>query len=134
MEGNIISLEDAVRRLRPPAMGHRSDLKIPRSRDLDLIAVARKLRLSHHSRRTIISKLRDLVTGSGFPLPRNPRLVKGQMMEGASAIYAGSLWDRDDVEIWQDGRDPPPAAAARAGAGREAVRSQLAARAQALTA
>jgi hypothetical protein len=98
--------------------------------DLSLAAVARRLRLDHHASRTIVSKLRVLVEASGFPLPRNPRIVRGKRLTGPKSVCAASVWDRDEVELWLEGDQPPPAAAAAERS--QGVRDQLAARARAM--
>lgn len=80
--------------------------------EVDLVWIARELSLLRHEQRTIIAKLRLLAERCHFPLPKNPRFVKGARITGPDSIHARSVWDRDPVELWLENDRPPPEAAA----------------------
>jgi hypothetical protein len=96
-----------------------------RSTEVDLVWIARKLGLVDATARTIIKHVRALAAGSGFPLPKRPRFVKGQRITGPDCIDARSIWDRDAVEAWFEDDLPPAGAAALAAARRSTVAVEL---------
>jgi hypothetical protein len=105
-----------------------------RASEVDLLWIAGQLGLVHHERRTIIAKVRLLAEKAGFPLPKNPRFVKGTRITGPLAIDARSIWDRDPVERWIEDDRPPAETAAAIALRRTAVAEQMATRALSLVA
>lgn len=103
--------------------------------EIDLVGIARRLRIVHRPKRAIIAIVRLMIDKRGFPLPRTPRFIKGEPVTGSQAVHAGSIWDRDLVDLWFDGDNQPPALAARAAdQRRENTRATLQARARELVA
>jgi hypothetical protein len=100
-----------------------------RSTEVDLCWIARQLGLLDRSRRTIIDKVRSLAARSGFPLPKNPRIVKGERITGPNSIDAYSIWNRDAVELWIENDRPPPEGVAAALVRRNAAADEMARRA-----
>jgi hypothetical protein len=105
-----------------------------RAADIDVAGVGRLLRMVDRPTRAIVATIRLLVERHGFPEPRSPRFVKCRRLRGAEAVWARSLWARDEVEAWFDDDTPPAVAARTAGAAREEVRAALAERARELVA
>ena len=105
-----------------------------RRTEVDLLWVARKLGLLNCSQRTIIAKVR-LLAGQQvhpFPLPKNPRFVKGERKTGAEAIDARSIWDRDAAERWFEDDLPPAESAALTNLRRSFVGQEMSKRAASL--
>lgn len=119
--GEILPFTGVPRHPLPPAMvaPPRAIAAVPATptinvhdrRFMTTAELARRLGLDIHARRTIVGKLRILHRQRGLPLPRNPRIVSGDVMAGADAIYWGSLWDRGEALAWLDHGDTPPAGA-----------------------
>lgn len=107
--------------------------------DLDILAVAWRLRWNTLATRTIVAKLRALHQQCGFPAPINARLIKvgadrngnprHALATGADAITTRSLWDRDEVEAWCDTPTPAPAASPARLARHRHIREDMAHRA-----
>lgn len=107
-----------------------------RSAEVDLLWIARRLGLLHLRPRAIVAKVR-LLAGQRlhpFPLPKNPRFVKGERQQGAASIDARSLWDRDTVERWFEDDLPPVESAALVQVRRSAVAEEMTRRALQLVA
>lgn len=102
--------------------------------EVDLCWIAGQLGMLHRPRRAIIDKLRLLCQDAGFPVPKNPRFVKGVRQVGASAIDTHSIWDRDAVERWLENDRPPAESAALTVARRTDVAEQMRSRALQLVA
>ena len=91
-----------------------------------LADVARPLNMLHLARRTLIAHLRALARHEGMPLPKNPRVVRGETKRGPECIWKESRWDAGEFDAWLNGRGPAPVAAAPAP---DALRAHLAANA-----
>lgn len=92
----------------------------------DIVHIARRLKMVDRPLRAIIAAVRVLIEKEGFPPPASPRIVKGRRLTGPQSVWVRSIWDRDDVELWFEGDQPPPVAARARNARRETVRAQLA--------
>ena len=77
--------------------------------------VARSLHILHFETRTIIAKLRQMAKDQRMPLPRTPRMVKGQEQRGPDSIYRHSRWDAGEFDAWLDTRNTGGSAPANAG-------------------
>lgn len=108
----------------PPLARSRSDIRLDE--------IARRLRIEQMTPRSIVDKLRSLNAFSGFPSPKNPRIVKGAPVTGPRCIVRASVWDRGEVDDWFDHRDPPAVVAARRDGARRQLRADMKARAEAL--
>lgn len=91
--------------IRPAHQGH----------DPDMIEIARRLGIACESWRTIIEKVRALNSRYGFPDPKNPRFIKGEMICGDRAIVRRSRFPRARVEDWFDNHRSPAQCAADEG-------------------
>ena len=89
--------EGKAARARPLAVTH------GRRGEYALADVARELKLSHFSVRSIIEKLRALAKHAAMPLPRTPRFVLGQPVLGPRAICRASRWDAGEIDAWIEG-------------------------------
>lgn len=105
-----------------------------RATEIGLSGIASRLKMSGRPMRAVIAAIRILVKDCGFPPPRSPRFVNRKRMTGADAVWARSIWDRDEVDQWFESDTPPSLAAAAAEDDRQAVRAGLRARAEALVA
>lgn len=95
--------------------------------------IARELSLLHRSIRTIVDTLRALAKDAGMPLPRTPRVLKGEVVRGPRSICKDSRWDAAEIDAWLDDRPPTaPAGAARARPLAPPLRAQMAVRARLL--
>lgn len=103
-------------------------------RTYDFCRVARKLGLVELAPRTIVSTIRQLVDGHGFPAPLTVRLRAGQRLVGGQAVTAKSSWSADLVDAWLDRDLPPAAALSRDEAQRAQARNATAAGARLLVA
>jgi hypothetical protein len=110
-----------------PVSGHVA-ARPHRATEVDLCWIARRLGLLDFERRTIIGKVRLLAEQCSFPLPKNPRFVKGARHR-PEAIDAFSIWDRDPVELWIEDDRPPAESAALVAARRSTVAEEMARRA-----
>lgn len=88
--------------------------------------LARALRLTHLSSRTVIDKLRALARHDGMPLPCTPRIERGVPIHGPRSIYGRSRWDAGEVDAWLDGRGPAAPAQPVAGPIREEMKRRAA--------
>lgn len=61
---------------------------------------------------TVVRLIRALTDQRGFPPPTAPRLVAGQLLDGAAAVTPRSKWPLDAVMAWFDNGIPPRIAAA----------------------
>lgn len=80
--------------------------------DVRVGEIARRLGIADEAWRTIITKIRLLNSRYGFPDPRTPRFVKGEMRTGPDAIVRRSLFPRARVEEWFDNHRAPAQRAA----------------------
>jgi hypothetical protein len=76
--------------------------------------VARELKLSHLSIRTIIDHLRILARHDGMPLPTTPRAVGQRPVHGPASIWKKSRWDAGRFDAWLDDRGGDPSTPAPA--------------------
>lgn len=76
--------------------------------------VARELKLSHLSIRSIIDHLRILARHDGMPLPTTPRTVGRLPVHGPACIWKQSRWDAGRFDAWLDGRNDGPSSPAPA--------------------
>lgn len=102
--------------------------------ELDFASVAHELGVAHRPIRSITAHIRALIRKSGFPPPKNKRIVRGHPLSGADAVCRDSVWPMVDVLRWLDNDSPPPVAAARKVERMAVTRADLARRAQALVA
>lgn len=70
--------------------------------------VARELKLSHLSIRSIIDHLRILAKHDGMPLPTTPRTVGRLPVRGPACIWKQSRWDAGRFDAWLDDRNGDP--------------------------
>jgi hypothetical protein len=96
------------------------------SADVPVAEIARRLGLASETWRTIIAKIRLLNRRYGFPAPRNPRFVKGELVTGPDAIVRRSLFPRARVEEWFDNHRGPAQALADDAAEAKAATATLA--------
>lgn len=119
-----------VRPAHPPAPTVTPAVLRRRESEVDVPELQARLGWQAASRRTVIEHLRILFRKAGLPAPKNPRIVKGELLAGDRAIHAGSVWHRVVIDDWFDDRTPPASRAALAQATRNRVRADLADRAR----
>jgi hypothetical protein len=78
-----------------------------------LADLIRMLGLGGKSIRTAVETMRVLVGLGNMPLPITPRIVNGQLVQGARSIHQDSRWDAGRFDFWLEHRgmpeDAPPA-------------------------
>lgn len=117
-----------------PQPAHAPAIPLRRRTEIDVAAVAARLKMSDRPLRAIVTVIRLLVLKHGFPEPASPRFVKQVRQRGGAAVWSRSKWNRDDVDQWFDDDLPPAAAARAARVNRDEVRAELAGRAGRLVA
>jgi hypothetical protein len=69
--------------------------------------IARRLGRENSRVPSLVTRIRQLIRGYGFPPPSNPRLYMGQVLVGAQAVDLRARWDQGLVDAWFDDRFPP---------------------------
>lgn len=57
--------------------------------------------------RWLVNRIRQLVEHCGFPPPVAPRVVAGEVLDGAQAVTKFAMWHQAAVDQWFDDRLPP---------------------------
>ncbi|KQX19356.1 MULTISPECIES: hypothetical protein [unclassified Sphingomonas] len=73
-----------------------------------LVYIARRAKLpAELTTGAIVKRIRKWVAKAKFPPPVTPRIYRGELLDGADAVWVHARWDKAHVDAWFDNRTPP---------------------------